>query len=87
MKKIFILFALVMLSSCNSTLDKKFSEETFQEDFTVLRSELDSSDARLLVGNILRLTFLQEDLSQMTYRQILEDGKEWREMNNISDDH
>ncbi len=87
MKKIFIFFALVMFSSCNSALDKKFNEETFQEDFTVLRSELDSSDARLLVGNILRLTFLQEDLSQMTYREILEDGKEWREMNNISDDH
>jgi hypothetical protein len=55
-----------------------YSEKTFQEDAKELQNELDSSEVKLLIGSIFRLTFAQKDLSKMTYGEILEDGKAWK---------
>ena len=43
-------------------------------DIKVRWSTLES----LLVGNILRLTMLKKDMTKMTYREIIEDGKAWK---------
>jgi len=78
MKKTLIIFSSILLVACSSPLDKKYSEDTFEEDAKELRNELDSTEAKLLLGSIFRLTMQQEDLSKMTYGEILENGKAWK---------
>ena len=78
MKKVLIIFSSILFVACSSPLDKKYSKGSFEEDAKQLRSEVDSADAMLLMGSILRLTMQQEDLTQMTYGQILENGKAWK---------
>jgi len=78
MKKALIIFSSILMVACSSPLDKKYSEDTFEEDAKELRNELDSTEAKLLLGSIFRLTLQQEDLSKMTYGEILENGKAWK---------
>lgn len=78
MKKALIIFSSILLVACSSPLDKKYSEDTLEEDAKELRNELDSTEAKLLLGSIFRLTMQQEDLSKMTYGEILENGKAWK---------
>ena len=78
MKKALIILSSILVVACSSPLDKKYSEDTFEEDAKELRNELDSTDAKLLLGSIFRLTLQQEDLSKMTYGEILENGKAWK---------
>lgn len=78
MKKALIIFSSILLVACSSPLEKKYSEDTFEEDAKELRNELDSTEAKLLLGSIFRLTMQQEDLSKMTYGEILENGKAWK---------
>ena len=78
MKKALIIFSSLLMVACSSPLDKKYSEDTFEEDAKELRNELDSTEAKLLLGSIFRLTLQQEDLSKMTYGEILENGKAWK---------
>ena len=78
MKKALIILSSILVVACSSPLDKKYSEDTLKEDAEELRSELDSSDVKLLMGSIFRLTMQQEDLTKMTYGEILENGKAWK---------
>ncbi|CAI8173687.1 MAG: Uncharacterised protein [Cryomorphaceae bacterium] len=78
MKKALIIFSSILMVACSSPLDKKYTEDTFEEDAKELRNELDSNEAKLLLGSIFRLTLQQEDLSKMTYGEILENGKAWK---------
>lgn len=78
MKKALIILSSILVVACSSPLDKKYSEDTIKEDAKELRSELDSSDVNLLMGSIFRLTMQQEDLTKMTYGEILENGKAWK---------
>ena len=78
MKKALIILSSILVVACSSQLDKKYSEDTIKEDAKELRSELDSSDVKLLMGSIFRLTMQQEDLTKMTYGEILENGKAWK---------
>lgn len=78
MKKALIIFSSILMVACSSPLDKKYSEDTLEEDAKELRNELDSTEAKLLLGSIFRLTMQQEDLSKMTYGEILENGKAWK---------
>ena len=78
MKKALIILSSILVVACSSPLDKKYSEDTIKEDAKELASELDSSDVKLLMGSIFRLTMQQEDLTQMTYGEILENGKAWK---------
>jgi len=68
----------VLLFSCSSTLDKKFNKDTAQEDLKSIKSELDSTYLNLLVSSIIRLKFQDKKLKEMTYAEILEDGKKWK---------
>lgn len=72
-----IIFLLASLVACSSPLDRKFSADTFQEDTRALFTELDTSDVQLIMGTVLRLSFQKKDFTQMTYRQLLEDGKRY----------
>ena len=78
MKKALLILSSVLMLACSSPLDKKYSEQTIKEDVKELRNELDSSEVKLLLGSIFRLTLAQKDLTKMTYGEILEDGKAWK---------
>jgi hypothetical protein len=79
MKNRFLLLGLAsMLFSCTSPLDKKFNEDTTDLDFKAIKSELDSTELQLLVGSVIRLSLQDKNLENMTYAEILEDGKKWK---------
>jgi hypothetical protein len=78
MKKALFILSAMILVSCSSPLDKKYSEANLQNDAKELAESLDSSDTKLLMGSILRLTLQQKDLTKMTYGEILSDGKAWK---------
>ena len=77
-KKIVIIGVSIFLFSCSSPLDKKFSEETAKEDIEAIKSKLDSTELQLLAGSMIRLKFQDKKLEDMTYSEILEDGKKWK---------
>lgn len=67
-----------MVISCSSPLNKKFNEDTSKEDLTAIKSKIDSSQFFLLAGTMLRLKLQEKKLEDMTYREILEQGKKWK---------
>lgn len=69
---------LLIVISCSSSLDKKFNEEGASEDIKAIKSEIDSSELMLLMGSMLRLKFKEEKLENLTYREILTQGKGWK---------
>ncbi|MBU3028490.1 hypothetical protein [Zobellia galactanivorans] len=79
MKKKLLLIAMVALMfSCSSPLDKKFNEETAKEDIQAIKDKIDSTELQLLAGSMIRLKFQDKKLEDMTYAEILEDGKKWK---------
>lgn len=77
-KQILILGLATLLFSCSSPMDKKFNEETAEEDIKAVKSELDSTEMKLLAGSMFRLKLQDKKLEEMTYAEILEDGKKWK---------
>jgi len=67
-----------MLFSCSSPMDKKFNEETAKEDIEAIKSKLDSTEMGLLAGTMFRLKLQDKKLEDMTYAEILDDGKKWK---------
>lgn len=79
MKKTLLFISLIgLLWSCSSPLDRKFSEESSEKDIKEIKSELDSTELMLLAGSMIRLQMTGEKLEEMTYREILDNGKEWK---------
>lgn len=78
MKKLILLIILSLVISCSSSLNKKFNEDTSKEDFTAIKSEIDSSQFFLLARTMLRLKIQEKKLEDMTYKEILEKGEEWK---------
>ncbi|MGM0636563.1 MAG: hypothetical protein ACQESK_10900 [Bacteroidota bacterium] len=80
MKKQLVCIGLTigLLFACSSPLEKKYNEETAKEDIQAIQSELDSTEWKLLTGTLLRLQFQDKELEEMTYAEILEDGKKWK---------
>jgi len=79
MKKQLLFVGIVaFLFSCSSPLDRKFNKDTSEEDYEAIKSEIDSSELKLLAGSILRLSIEDKNLESMTYAEILEDGKKWK---------
>lgn len=77
-KQILFLLLATWLFSCSSPMDKKFNEETAEEDIKAVKSELDSTEMKLLAGSMIRLKFQDKKLEDMTYSEILENGKKWK---------
>lgn len=67
-----------LLLSCYSTLEKKYNAETVAKDIEALGSELDSSEFGILLGSVIRLEFEDKKLEEMTYAEILTNGKKWK---------
>jgi len=59
-------------------MDKKFNEETAKEDIEAIKGKIDSTELKLLAGSMIRLKFQDKKLEEMTYGEILEDGKKWK---------
>lgn len=79
MKKHLLLFGItVLLFSCTAPMQKKFNEETVKEDMEAIRKQLDSTELKLLSGTMFRLKIQDQKLEQMTYSEMLEDGKKWK---------
>ncbi|WP_417786333.1 hypothetical protein [Tenacibaculum sp.] len=80
MRKVFIVSVILLgIVSCSSPLDKKFNEERAAEDIKAVQSEIDSTEFRMLMGSMLRLKLEGEKVEGLTYREILEKGKIWKE--------
>jgi hypothetical protein len=79
MKKGILLIGIItLLISCSSPMGKKFNEKTAKEDIVAIKEKIDSTEYKILTGSIIRLTFKGEKIEEMTYYQILEDGKKWK---------
>jgi hypothetical protein len=79
MKKQLLLIGITaFLFSCSSPMDKKFNEKTAKDDLEAIKSNLDSTELQLLGGSMIRLKFQDKKLEDMTYSEILEDGKKWK---------
>ncbi|RCW91319.1 hypothetical protein [Winogradskyella arenosi] len=76
--KLLLLLIIIFSASCSSPLDRKFNENTAKQDIQELKAKMDSTDFSLMTGNMMRLKFQGETLEDMTYSEILEDGKKWK---------
>ncbi len=56
-------------------MDKKFNEETAKEDIQAIKTKIDSTELQLLAGTMMRLKFQDKKLENMTYAEILDNGK------------
>lgn len=77
-KQLLLIVITAFLVSCSSPMDKKFNEETAKEDIEAIIGKIDSTDLQLLAGSMIRLKFQDKKLEEMTYGEILEDGKKWK---------
>jgi hypothetical protein len=77
-KQLLLIGITAFLFSCSSPMDKKFNEETAKEDIKAIKSKIDSTELQLLAGSMIRLKFQDKKLEEMTYGEILEDGKKWK---------
>jgi len=74
----FTIIALsVFLFSCTSTLEKKYSKESTNDDMKELAENIDSNDFQLILGTMLRYSMNEKNLEGMTYKEVLLDGKEY----------
>jgi len=79
MKKQLLLIGIIaLLFSCSTPMDKKFNEKTAKEDIAAIKNKIDSTELQLLAGSMMRLKFQDKNLEEMTYSEILEDGKKWK---------
>jgi len=78
MKKLFVIGISIFLFSCSSPMDKKFNEETVKEDIQAIKTKIDSTELQLLAGTMMRLKFQDKNLENMTYAEILDNGKKWK---------
>lgn len=77
-KQILLLGFTLLLFSCSSPLNKKFNKNTAKEDIEAIKSKLDTTDLQILAGTMVRLKLQGKNLENMTYGEMLKDGKEWK---------
>ncbi|MFD2890883.1 hypothetical protein ACFS5J_02525 [Flavobacterium chuncheonense] len=77
--KVLFIVVITSLLSCSSPIDKKFNEETVKEDIEAIKGRIDSTDLQLLMGSIISLKFQEKKLEDMTYADILDNGKKLKE--------
>lgn len=86
MKNIIVLLALTaFLTSCSTPLDKKYNEDTLAEDAKEIKESgnLDEGDTEVMAGWIVRAEIAGEDLEGKTYREILEEAKDYQKEQEI----
>jgi hypothetical protein len=77
-KGILLIGIVTLLISCSSPIDKKFNEKTAKEDIEAIKEKIDTTEFQLLAGSMMRLKFKGEKIEEMTYSEILENGKNWK---------
>ena len=77
-KQLLLIGITAILFSCSSPMDKKFNKETAEEDIEAIKGKIDSTELQLLAGSMIRLKFQDKELEEMTYGEILDDGKKWK---------
>jgi hypothetical protein len=77
-KGILFIGIVTLLISCSSPMDKKFNEKTAKEDIEAIKEKIDTTEFQLLAGSMMRLKFKGEKIEEMTYSEILENGKNWK---------
>ncbi len=78
MRKVILIFgSLLIILSCSSELDKKYSDDTFLLDAKEIKNSgnLNKEDIELLGKWIIKSKFRGDDLSQKTYGEILDEAK------------
>lgn len=79
MKKLLLLIGITaVLFSCTTPMEKKYNEKTALKDIQLIKEAIDSTEFNLLAGSVFRLKFEDKKLEEMTYAEILEEGKKWR---------
>jgi hypothetical protein len=81
MKNTFLLLTVVLtLLSCSSPLDKNYNDDTLKEDAQEIKEsgDLEENDAELIAGWIMKSKLTGQDLSDKTYREILEEAKSFK---------
>ncbi len=59
-------------------MNNRYNDKTAKEDIDAIEEKLDSTDLQLLVGTMFRLKLQDKNLEDMTYSEILVDGKKWK---------
>jgi len=67
-----------IIFSCSSPMAKKYNEETAKDDIAAIKEKLDTTEIQLLAGTMFRLKLQDKKMEDMTYAEILEDGKKWK---------
>ena len=79
MKKLLLLIGITaVLFSCTTPMEKKYNEKTALKDIQLIKAAIDSTEFNLLAGSVFRLKLKDKKLEEMTYAEILEDGKKWK---------
>jgi hypothetical protein len=75
-----VLTALITLLfiSCSSPIERKYNEHNIKSDIAAIKKKLNTKDFEILENSIIRLNYNTEKLEQMTYFEILENGKIWK---------
>lgn len=79
-KSLLLLLSIVILTSCSGPLDKKYNEDTLEEDAKEIKEsgKLSEEDAKIMAGWILRSKFKDENLEGKSYGDILEEAKDYK---------
>jgi hypothetical protein len=81
MKNIFLLVLFsILIISCSTPLDKKYNEERLGDDAKEMKEsgKLTEEDAQIMAGWIVRAKLKDEYLEGKTYREILEEAKDYK---------
>lgn len=81
MKKIiYLLFISLALTACNNPLNKKYSDETLEQDAKAIvkSNKLNEDELKMLSGYIVMAKFGGKDLTGKTYSDILNEAKKMK---------
>jgi len=76
-KQLLFIGLAALVFGCVPPLNKKYYDETAETNMNAIRSELDSADFALLESAIIRLKAQNKRLIDVTYAEILLEGKKW----------
>lgn len=80
MLRTFLVFAVlvVVFHSCLNPINRNYSEENLDRDISELYVQMDSSSVGLILDAITRKSEENEPLTHYTYRDLLQEEKEWK---------
>ena len=78
MKRGIIILAVLIILGCTKTIERRYSEKTVNDDMKTLKAELDSTNYALLSSTIIRNALEGKSMENVTYADILKDGKRWK---------